>query len=104
MTTPNNPNDITMNIPTWMTTNTVGLNFIDPDGDLCVLLGEATYWDYYYDPAQPNNIIFAYRYKNCWSLGNLLEQDQEWLDNCKPTHKFYIDDGDSELYFTERDE
>lgn len=74
-----------MNIPTWMDINTIGFTFIDPDGDLCVLLGSATYWDNYYDEARPNAIVFAYCYKNSWGLGNIMDQDQEWLDNCRQT-------------------
>jgi hypothetical protein len=83
LTTPNNPKDITMNIPAWMDINTVGFNFIDPDGDFCMLLGSATFYDNYSEEYIPNALVYACRYKNCWHLGNILDQDQAWLDNCR---------------------
>lgn len=89
--------------PEWFKFET-GFRFLDGSGDECVVLGQAGYREYdnpvsvsYHDGKQmqaltgyrlefKKGMVFAFKYKGEWHLGNLFadDHDQEWWSKLKP--------------------
>jgi hypothetical protein len=75
-----------------------GTVFTDPDGDICVLLGEGGWRDVEYLGTldmkgkaevlyslvfKPKSLLFAYCYKKEWHIGDVMAQEDSWFNGCK---------------------